>query len=110
MRRLRAFREICKERGVSKGISFVFDKISDKILSRKHIVCKKYGNRFFRVCLIIDHNLGGGANKYRNDLMNGYIYKIYLSPTGEVVYDIQIGGECPAVINNIPEIGVVKKK
>lgn len=42
--------------------------------------------------------------------MNGYIYKIYLSPTGEVVYDIQIGGECPAVINNIPEIGVVKKK
>lgn len=48
--------------------------------------------------------------KYRNDLMNGYIYKIYLSPTGEVVYDVQIGGECPAVINNIPEIGVVKKK
>ena len=48
--------------------------------------------------------------KYRSDLMNGYIYKIYLSPTGEVMYDIQIGGECPAVINNIPEVGVVKKK
>lgn len=48
--------------------------------------------------------------KYRNDLMNGYIYKIYLSPSGEVIYDIQIGGECPAVINNIPETEVVKKR
>lgn len=48
--------------------------------------------------------------KYRNDLMNGYIYKIYLSPSGEVIYDIQIGGEYPAVINNIPETEVVKKR
>ena len=48
--------------------------------------------------------------KYRNDLMNGYICEIYLSPTGEVIYDIQIGGECPAVINNIPESGMVKKR
>ena len=48
--------------------------------------------------------------KYRNDIMNGYVYKIYLSPSGEVMYDIQIGGECPAVINNIPETEVVKKR
>ena len=48
--------------------------------------------------------------KYRNDIMNGYIYKIYLSSSGEVMYDIQIGGECPAVINNIPEMEVVKKR
>lgn len=48
--------------------------------------------------------------KYRNDIMNGYVYRIYLSPSGEVMYDIQIGGECPAVINNIPETEVVKKR
>lgn len=46
----------------------------------------------------------------RDEATSGYIYKVYLSPNGEVMYDIQIGGECPAILDNIPETKVIKRK
>ena len=46
----------------------------------------------------------------RDEVTNGYIYHIYLSPNGEIMYDIQVGGECPAVLTEIPESKVVKRK
>ena len=46
----------------------------------------------------------------RGEVTNGYIYRIYLSPNGEVMYDIQVGGECPSILNEILENKVIKRK
>ena len=46
----------------------------------------------------------------RDEITNGYIYRIYLSPNGEVMYDIQVGGECPAILTDIPEAKVIMKQ
>ena len=43
---------------------------------------------------------------YRGDMTAGYIYEISLDENGEVIYSIQIGGECPAIIPNIKESDV----
>ena len=40
---------------------------------------------------------------YRGDMTTGYIYEISLDENGDVLYSIQIGGECPAVIPKIKE-------
>ncbi len=49
--------------------------------------------------------------RYKDEVRPGHIYDIRLNKADEVVYDIQIGGECPVVIENIPEnkIFVIKK-
>ena len=41
--------------------------------------------------------------KYRGEVTPGYIYKINLDADNNVIYDIQIGGECPAIISDIRE-------
>ena len=46
--------------------------------------------------------------KYRGEVCPGIIYKVYLDKDQRVVYDIQIGGECPAVIVNIKEEEIFK--
>lgn len=46
--------------------------------------------------------------RYKGEINPGYIYRIYLNQNGEVVYDVQIGGECPAVIVNIKEEEILK--
>ena len=46
----------------------------------------------------------------RNELTNGYIYGIHKAPSGEIVYDVQIGGECPVIYNDIPENKIIKRK
>lgn len=33
----------------------------------------------------------------------GIIYDIHQNKDGEVIYDVQIGGECPAVLKDIKE-------
>jgi hypothetical protein len=48
--------------------------------------------------------------RHRNDLKCGYIYKIKKNDDGSIVYDIQIGGECPAIVNNIPEDKIFRSK
>ena len=46
--------------------------------------------------------------KYRGEVCPGYIYKVYLDKDQHVVYDVQIGGECPTVIVNIKEEEILK--
>ena len=41
--------------------------------------------------------------RYRGEVCPGYIYRVYLNDNGQVVYDVQIGGECPTIIVNIKE-------
>ena len=46
--------------------------------------------------------------RYRGEICPGYIYKVYLDKDQKVVYDVQIGGECPTVIVNIKEEEILK--
>ncbi len=46
--------------------------------------------------------------RYRGEVCPGYIYKVYLDDKQNVVYDVQIGGECPTVIVNIKEEEIFK--
>ena len=43
----------------------------------------------------------------KDEVTNGFIYNVKLIDE-QVCYDIQIGGECPAVLENIPENKVIK--
>ena len=46
--------------------------------------------------------------KYRGEVCPGYIYRVYLDNNDNVVYDVQIGGECPTIIVNIKEEEIFK--
>ena len=41
--------------------------------------------------------------KHRDDVSPGFIYDVYYDKDNSLVYDIQIGGECPAVIKGLKE-------
>ena len=41
--------------------------------------------------------------RYRGEVCPGYSYRVYLNDNQQVVYDVQIGGECPTIIVNIKE-------
>ena len=41
--------------------------------------------------------------KYRGDVTPGFIYDIKLDKDNKVIYDINIGGECPAIITGVKE-------
>ena len=45
---------------------------------------------------------------YRDDIYFGKISKVHLAPTGEVLYDIDIAGQCPATLENIEEEKVIR--
>ena len=45
---------------------------------------------------------------YRDDVYFGIISKVYLAPTGEVLYDIDIAGQCPATLTEIEEQKVIR--
>lgn len=44
--------------------------------------------------------------KYRDDMRTGYIYNIKKDLNEEVIYDIQVGGECPSILYDIKEIDI----
>ena len=46
----------------------------------------------------------------RDDLLVGYVYEVKLDKDGNIIYDIQIGGECPAIKHDIPENKVLTNK
>ena len=48
--------------------------------------------------------------KYRDDVVTGYIEKASLNKEGHVIYDIQIGGECPAIIYGVLEENIFTTK
>ena len=37
------------------------------------------------------------------DMCVGYVYNIYKNSEGKIIYDVQIGGECPVVLNGYKE-------
>ena len=45
----------------------------------------------------------------RNELCTGYIYEIHASQDGSVTYDVQIGGECPAIYYGYKEEQIALK-
>ena len=45
---------------------------------------------------------------HKDDLYFGHISNIYLDANGDVLYDIDIAGQCPATITEIKEEKVVR--
>lgn len=45
---------------------------------------------------------------YRDDVYFGKISNIYLDASGEVLYDIDIAGQCPATLTQIEEKKVIR--
>ena len=41
--------------------------------------------------------------KYRGEITNAIIYNIKYDDEKHIIYDVQLGGECPVVIENIKE-------
>lgn len=41
--------------------------------------------------------------KYRGEVSPGVIYEIHLDENNNVIYDINLGGECPAIITKVKE-------
>lgn len=48
--------------------------------------------------------------RFRDDLYFGYIVTARLDKQGLIVYDIQIAGQCPAVIENFSEQKIIGLK
>ena len=48
--------------------------------------------------------------RHRGELYFGFIYEIHYNPLGKIIYDIQVGGQCPAIIKEIPEEIIFIKK
>ncbi len=50
------------------------------------------------------YKIGDNVNfPFKNEMTPGIIYHIYKGEDGGIIYDVQIGGECPAVIKGIKE-------
>ena len=45
---------------------------------------------------------------YRDDVYFGSISNVYLASSGEVLYDIDIAGQCPATLIEIEEKNVIR--
>ena len=48
--------------------------------------------------------------KYRDEISPGIIYNIKLDKDNKIIYDIQIGGECPAIIYDVKEEDVFLRR
>ena len=50
--------------------------------------------------------------RYRGDLTHGWVYVIHPQKDGTIIYDIQVGGQCPAILNGFKEedLHLMKKK
>ena len=45
---------------------------------------------------------------YKDDVYFGRISNVYLAPSGEVLYDIDIAGQCPATLTKISESKIIR--
>lgn len=41
--------------------------------------------------------------RHREELYFGYVFFVYKNAEGETLYDVQVGGQCPAVIKGLKE-------
>lgn len=47
--------------------------------------------------------------RHRGEMCPGVIYGMEQNEDGSVVYEVQIGGECPIVVNNVLEKDIYKR-
>ena len=47
--------------------------------------------------------------RYKGEISTGYIYRVYLKGE-EIYYDIQIGGECPAIVESVKQEIILPRK
>ena len=47
--------------------------------------------------------------KYRGEITPGNIFAVKYDENKNILYDVEIGGECPAVINNIKEEDIYER-
>lgn len=47
--------------------------------------------------------------RHRGEICPGVIYGMEQNEDGSVVYEVQIGGECPIVVNNVLEKDIYKR-
>jgi hypothetical protein len=48
--------------------------------------------------------------RHRGELTFGWVYRIYLDDNNSVLYDVQVGGQCPAIVKGIKEEIIFIKK
>ncbi len=48
--------------------------------------------------------------RHRGEVDPGVIYEVKLDNNDEVIYDVQIGGECPVIVENVKEKDIFMKK
>ena len=48
--------------------------------------------------------------KHRGEVDPGVIYNIKKDNEGNVIYDVQIGGECPAIVYDVKEEDIFGRK
>lgn len=48
--------------------------------------------------------------RYKDELYFGWIYEIHAENSACVIYDVQVGGQCPMIIKNIKEEELTLRK
>lgn len=41
--------------------------------------------------------------RYRGELCYGWIYDVFPKAEGQTIYNVQVGGQCPAIIEGLKE-------
>ena len=71
---------------------------------RKKNLIKKYSTPKSNIETNTTYKMGQFVHfRYRDELYFGYVNWIYTGTNNEILYDIQVGGQCPAIIKGIRE-------
>lgn len=71
---------------------------------RKKNLIKKYSTQKSNIKANTAYKIGQFVHfRYRDELYFGYVNWIYPGTNNEILYDIQVGGQCPAIIKGIRE-------
>ena len=83
------------------GSTFIANFVHLVMFFKKRRKVEQQINSKFKVTDFVDFY-------YRDDVYFGKISKVYLAPSGEVLYDIDIAGQCPATLIEIEEKNVIR--
>jgi len=64
---------------------------------------KKITNSMFKLRDIVGF-------RYKGEMRRGTITNIEINANGEALYEVTMGGECPAVFNNLKDNNLIKLK
>ena len=71
---------------------------------RKKNLIKEYSTQKSSIETNTTYKIGQFVHfRYRDELYFGYVNWIYKGTNNEILYDIQVGGQCPAIIKGIRE-------